>query len=257
MTREALTHFLPHLPHRVTARPAATWQYRSKRRSLGIYWLAILVSTGVHVLVLFGFNRKPKPVHATVASEAVEVTIAMPDLKDLEEPEKVNVEDDMAPPDPGVPVPTLPDVPTQVDLSTAFVQQIDYNSLVPPPELSAAQTITIPKNISRGAKIGEGMKNLFNLAELDRAPVPVVQVKPTTPPSLRRVGGTAEVKVAFIVDTEGRVVQPTVLSSTDNDCESSALIAVSKWKFRPGMKGGRKVNTRMMQPIIFTVMEGD
>jgi protein TonB len=31
--------------------------------------------------------------------------------------------------------------------------------------------------------------------------------------------------------------------------------AVSKWKFRPGKKGGRNVNTKMQVPIVFSITE--
>jgi outer membrane biosynthesis protein TonB len=31
--------------------------------------------------------------------------------------------------------------------------------------------------------------------------------------------------------------------------------AVVKWKFKPGQRGGRKVNTRVEQPIDFKVTE--
>jgi protein TonB len=265
MTREAPN---PVLPKTTAAAPlpakpvpseagaAGSWHYRSRKRSPGLYWLAILVSVGAHVVVLFGFNRKAKPVRHVVVDDAIAVKLVMPDLKDLEDPVKTTDTDEV-PPDAGVPVPTLPDVPTQVDLSTAFVQQIDYNSLLPPPDLSAAKTISIPKNIGRGSRLGEGMANLFNLADLDRAPVPIVQIKPNTPPSLRRAGGSVEVRVAFIVDTQGQVLSPMAIGSTHSDAEDAAVVAISKWKFRPGMKGGRKVNVRMVQPIIFTVGDND
>jgi len=32
---------------------------------------------------------------------------------------------------------------------------------------------------------------------------------------------------------------------------------VSRWQFRPGMKAGKKVNTRMRVPLIFRVIEND
>lgn len=258
MTRELPTLVLPKTgTASMLTRKSGDWHYSSQLRSRGLYWLAILASVGFHVVILFGFNRRPAPARHVVEDDTIAVKFIMPDMKDLEEPEKALTDDD-PPPDAGLPVPTLPDVPIYVDLSSAFVQPIDYNSLQPPPDLSnAAKTITIPANISRGNRLGEGMKNLFNLADLDRAPAAVVQVKPSVPASLKRLGGEAEVRIAFIVDTEGRVINPTVISSTNSECENPAVIALAKWKFRPGMKAGRRVNTRMMQPIIFNVSSGD
>jgi len=33
------------------------------------------------------------------------------------------------------------------------------------------------------------------------------------------------------------------------------MAGVSRWRFRPGMRGGRRVNTRMSVPIIFRVSD--
>ena len=219
--------------------------------------LALLAAAGLHGFILFGFNRAPRVVKAAPQVEAIAVTLTMPDLKDLEEPDRPLNPDDQPPPDAGIPVPTLPDVPTQVDLSSAFVQPLDLNSLLPQPDFSAAKTISIPTNIARGGRLGEGMRDLFNLADLDRVPEAIVKVPPTVPASLRRLSTTAEVRVAFIVNTLGEVVSPVAVSSTNRDFEDVAVLAISRWKFRPGMKGGRKVNARMMQPMIFTVQEND
>lgn len=38
--------------------------------------------------------------------------------------------------------------------------------------------------------------------------------------------------------------------------ERPALDGVVRWKFRPGMKLGRKVNTRVIQPIDFSINDG-
>jgi len=36
---------------------------------------------------------------------------------------------------------------------------------------------------------------------------------------------------------------------------SAAYDGVRQWRFRPGMKGGRKVNVRMQVPIVFRIVE--
>jgi protein TonB len=69
---------------------------------------------------------------------------------------------------------------------------------------------------------------------------------------MRRDSVTATVRVEFIVSTEGRVVNPVVVHTTASGFEEAALTGVAKWRFRPGWKGGRKVNTRMAVPIVFT-----
>jgi len=34
-------------------------------------------------------------------------------------------------------------------------------------------------------------------------------------------------------------------------------MAIQKWKFRPGKKGGKAVNTRMSVPLIFNLKDND
>ena len=70
---------------------------------------------------------------------------------------------------------------------------------------------------------------------------------------MRRAGITGEVVVEFIVDANGDVRNAFAVRSTQRDFEQAAVQAVSKWKFRPGKKGGRAVNTRMQVPIVFTL----
>lgn len=218
-------------------------------------WGAMLFSATVHAILLFGFNRKSPPKKHVVEEERVTVNLVMPDLKDLEEPEAEPFEGEETPVDTGLTVPMLADVPTQVDLSTAFVQEIDYSSLVAKQDLTAAKTLSIPTNIHRGGKIGEGMGKIFDLKDLDRAPDPIVRIAPVVPVGMRQMGFTAEVVVAFIVDPEGKVVAPQVVSSTDHKLNEPALLAMTKWKFRPGIKNGRRVNVRMMQPLLFKVSD--
>jgi protein TonB len=63
------------------------------------------------------------------------------------------------------------------------------------------------------------------------------------------------VVVGFIVDSSGNVVQAYVVRSSHREFEQPAVQAVSRWKFRPGRKGGRAVNTRMQVPIIFSITD--
>jgi protein TonB len=74
--------------------------------------------------------------------------------------------------------------------------------------------------------------------------------------ALKRDGLTATVVVEFIVDVQGLVVNPAAIESSHHDFEVAALTGVQKWKFRPGVRAGRKVNTRMRVPIVFRVVDG-
>ena len=57
--------------------------------------------------------------------------------------------------------------------------------------------------------------------------------------------------VEFVVNAEGRPVNVIATNNADRRFEQAAVFGVSKWKFRPGIKAGRKVNTRMAVPIVF------
>ncbi len=69
---------------------------------------------------------------------------------------------------------------------------------------------------------------------------------------MRRAGITGDVNVGFIVDSDGNVRDAYPISSSHREFEVPAVQAVSKWKFRPGRRGGKAVNTRMSVPIVFS-----
>ena len=82
-----------------------------------------------------------------------------------------------------------------------------------------------------------------------------VQVAPNYPFEMRRAGITGNVTLEFIVSSSGDVVAVQVVKSSQREFEQPAMQAVSKWKFKPGRKGGRAVNTRCQIDIPFTLSE--
>jgi protein TonB len=246
------------VPPAATPRPVAapgSWRYSAPNHTRRIYFLAALISASCHALVFFGTGRHHQVIRAMDVEKPNVIRIAMPDLKDLEEPEPV-VTDEPPPPAEALYAPTLMDVPNRIALPTDFVQKIDFASLIPPPDMNSAKVFVIPSHILRGVT-GQGMANIFNLADLDRIPEPVVQPAPVFPRSLRREVFSAKVVVEFIVDTEGRVHTPVVVETTHDGFNDAAMAGVSRWRFRAGMKGGRKVNTRMSVPILFKLVSAD
>ena len=143
--------------------------------------------------------------------------------------------------------PMQADVP-QLVTDTSFVQQIQP----PPPEnvRPAAGIMSIPgdRDMSRFRGI-----EVFDLSKLDQQPVARFQARPQYPFEMRRAGIAGEVVVDFIVDANGDVQNAYAARSSQREFESAAVQAVSKWKFKPGRKGGRNVNTHMQVPIVFTL----
>lgn len=87
----------------------------------------------------------------------------------------------------------------------------------------------------------------------DQAPVPIERARPQYPFDLRKANITGQVIVEFIVTTKGDVVNAFALRFTHPGFAPAAVAAVLKWKFKPGIKNGRPVNTRLQVPIVFTL----
>lgn len=98
---------------------------------------------------------------------------------------------------------------------------------------------------------GDDENRVFSLDELDKRPRAVFQRQPTYPRELTRSKRKGTVYVVFLVDTQGRVVNPRVQKSTDPAFETAALEAVRQWKFEPGTRNGKKVQSKVRVPITF------
>jgi periplasmic protein TonB len=214
--------------------------------------IGILVSVGFHAAFGFGgelFKNKPKKAVITEETPVIEVLIPPPvepdepDTVDLSEP--VEEVTSLAPP-------SLVDVPSVVQLDS-FTQQVQPP---PPPSLGrpTGSVMTIPAGRPDTGQIASGLKNVFDLKDLDQQPqVRGVQAKPNYPFEMKRAGIPGEVVLQFIVDTNGDVRDVIVLRSSQREFEAAAQQAVYKWKFRPGRKGGKAVNVRMQIPIVFNL----
>ncbi len=209
--------------------------------------IGILVSVLLHVTFLFGFNRKPAPVHRAAEKKEAVMQFEMPPL-DEDKPEKVEeIQDEqqqnvLAPP-------SLVDMPSIVPVD-AFTQPL---TPPPPPGLVVSNSaINIPV-IKPGANFGKGIKDLFDINNLDQKPVARVQPQPTYPYEMSRAGISGEVVVEFIISSNGDVIQTQVIRSSHREFEQPAMQAVQKWKFKPGRKGGRAVNVHVSQLIEFNL----
>ncbi len=177
------------------------------------------------------------------AIEVIEMPKIEPDEPDVvDESKSTQAAQDFAPP-------MQNDVP-QMATDTSFVQKLQP----PPPEgMQVKNAIQIPQANSGW---GKGVE-VFDISKLDQVPVPVLQTRPQYPFEMRRDGISGQVVVDFIVDTTGTVRNAYAASSSQHEFEASAVEAVSKWRFRPGKKGGRAVNTHMQVPIVFTLNSGE
>lgn len=105
-----------------------------------------------------------------------------------------------------------------------------------------------------GAKGGGGVDETdeaFAAAELDQKPRPIFQTPPAYPAELRGKRIEGVVQIYFIIDAQGRVVDPRIEQTPHPAFIKPALDAVKKWRFEPAMRGGKKVASKMKVPIRF------
>lgn len=197
----------------------------------GVAWIGQLTKRG---------PEKPKP----VVEEKV-IQLEMPKIEP-DEPEKVESDQEPTPLD--IAPPMQQDVPQLVQVDS-FVQPIQP----PPPEGLKPMTgmMVIPQG-NRG--LGKGIE-VFDISKLDQIPSARFQPSPQYPFEMRRAGVTGEVLVDFIVTDQGDVRNAYAARSSAREFEAAAVQAVSKWKFRPGKRGGRAVNTHMQVPVGFTLTD--
>ena len=91
---------------------------------------------------------------------------------------------------------------------------------------------------------------MFDLAEFDQAPRAIHRANPILDAKMRRLL-PGRVDVVFFVDEQGRVKEPKVFTSSNPVFERAALVAVAQWKFEPGKRNGKAVETRTRVTITF------
>lgn len=77
---------------------------------------------------------------------------------------------------------------------------------------------------------------------------------PWYPLSAREMGREGRVVVDFVIDTEGNVRAPQVVSSTGGDFSRAALAAIATWHFQPVMHNGMAEVTRVRLPIRYDLV---
>ncbi len=100
---------------------------------------------------------------------------------------------------------------------------------------------------------GDDLSGAFDVGELDQRARPIFQAAPAYPFELRQKKVEGVVHMLFIVDKDGRVVNPKVEKSDHPAFERPALDAVRQWKFEPAVRGGEKVASKMRIPIRFSI----
>lgn len=88
---------------------------------------------------------------------------------------------------------------------------------------------------------------------LDQPPKVLSQQAPSYSYELRHEEVQGTVVVSFTVLPSGEVANATIVSSSDWRFNQATLLAVSQWKYSPGMKAGAPVSTRVLETVKFTL----
>ncbi len=94
---------------------------------------------------------------------------------------------------------------------------------------------------------------IFDMADLDQRPQAIARVEPRHPRELLKAKIEGYVVLLFIIDEEGRVIDPRVESSSHPEFETAALKALNRWRFKPGTLDGEQVRTFVRQKIDFRI----
>lgn len=191
-----------------------------------------------------------------------EMKTEMPELPEIEPPEPEAPESTppeviqatldrspLAAPAPEVPSLDLPRLQT-VSLSAPPMQSSSMNLKVnlkvgkaPAPKAMARHTL--PKRTAP-------TKSRFGLDELDQKPVGLATLKPRYPFRAKRLGIQGYVTVQFLVDRKGRARELTIVKADPEGVfEQSVRQTVPRWRFKPGKKAGRAVDTWVEMTIRF------
>ena len=84
-------------------------------------------------------------------------------------------------------------------------------------------------------------------------PVPVKAITPDVP----SVESSVEVEVKFVVDTAGVPREISVADTGDASLEASLAEAVSQWRFRPLLKDGKAITSKVILPVRIIRYEDD
>jgi protein TonB len=218
------------------------------------YILPICFAAAAHGALLFGFTKSPAPVKQP-AEKKIYVPIEMPP-PDRELPVIDESESATARPLPAIDVPQpvrLPE-PLAIETSSPFtitpppVQPIGTDELARIFETKPGVPGETGKTLWSEGIVGQGL--------LDNPPRTRFQASPLYPFQGKKEGMSGEVFVDFMVDEQGRVVEPRVVKSSHPMFDEPTLRAVSKWQFEPGRRNGRIVKFRMTVPVLFNLNEG-
>jgi protein TonB len=219
------------------------------------FFAGVSFSAALHAAVLFGFNAppvKPPPRPIELAAlppiEAYVLPLAEPEKPETKEEEtktEAKADTDSA----GEAASRLPEPIANPMGGGVLVTREPVAMKLP----DATKTNwTVPANAGSGG-VDPGRVRIFRKEDLDDIPVATNRTAPRYPHEMKRIGATGTVLLRFVVDCRGDVTDVEVVSADYPEFGKAAAEAMLRWKFKAGLKNGRRVNTRMEMPMAFSL----
>ncbi len=179
------------------------------------------------------------------------------------------------PPEPELPEPPEPEIdpPTPPELEPPDMLPAEVNESVSEEIPAISLRVEIPTLTAGGVSIAVKMgaphfkrhlapprvappafngKRVFDMKEVDKQPQYLSPMQPPYPYKARRMGIEGYVDVRFLVDKNGLPHKLTILEARPKgEFEDAVKKTVPHWKFKPGQKNGRAVDTWVKTRILF------
>ena len=115
-------------------------------------------------------------------------------------------------------------------------------------------TLALPPFTSSALMNISAPPNIFSVGQLDAPLTSLARIPPIYPLRARRRGIEGWVKVQFVVNKSGQVVNIAIIEAQPTGIfEQSVKRCVSAWRFKPGTVDGLTVKTRVETTIRFTL----
>jgi len=99
-----------------------------------------------------------------------------------------------------------------------------------------------------------GLKDFYEVGEIDGTLVPIVQVQPVYPMRAKSMGIEGWVKVKFMVNRKGLVENIRIVKAVPEGVfEKCVKRCLSAWRFSPGTVEGETVNTQVVTTVRFSL----
>jgi protein TonB len=222
-----------------------TWDRRRKSDFILIASAAFLINLLIMAVIpwLFrsgGVKRDlPALVKPPVYLVPAPVEEPVPQKKFRSEPEpETRLPEPVSPAPAPLPLPELNPLVklSPVKIAPQIDTRLDLKALPPPAPVSAVKS----------------SHSFYRVGELDRKPLGMARMQPPYPFRARRRGIEGKVKIRFYITPSGRVEGVRVVKAEPPGYfEKSVLDTVARWRFKPGMVGGRAGKTLVETTIVF------